>query len=485
MGLLLCVPSGSCRKAGVDPPAPAVVETESTFVAKVLRSSLPAHLLESGAYERWPAGSVPSRVLVVAHSFTDRTHLVGREAARMLGATYIRLFQPPGDSEVMTPVEDVPAGVEGQGVGSFQEAVKAISEPEVSVLFLGSPIWGNPTPLVIRLVEKASLDGKLVVPFCTHAQQWHPERFEPHLKQLRDLGARVAMPWVLRLPFHMSEGEIYRAVWASLPARRDLWWNRETPEASRCDPGEAGGPAIETCRVPAGLTWTWTPAPVRPGSTVYERAPRLAATGAFEIARREVSLDLFVGGKRKDREAPTKVWIDTCKALVAEGGDRPLPCVSLEEAQGWCEARGMRLPTLSEWSRAARGDSSQPFPWGSSFAFDGSLGNFGEGPGNGRVEAGCRREGADFRGDGFPGLAPPCSFPAGDSRHGACDMAGNLAEWVLATTPGGEQHGALAGGNWFDCVPEAWRVDRPVWFPARMTFDGVGFRCVAGERRQD
>ena len=147
-----------------------------------------------------------------------------------------------------------------------------------------------------------------------------------------------------------------------------------------------------------------------------------------------------------------------------------------------CTARGMRLPTLAEWSRAARGDSSQPYPWGSAFSFDGSRGNFGEAPGNGRVEAGCNREGVDFRGDGFPGLAPPCSFPAGNSRYGACDMAGNLAEWVLATAPDGKPDGALAGGNWFDCVPEAWRVDRPVWFPARMTFDGVGFRCVAGGR---
>jgi hypothetical protein len=479
--LLLAAPLSSCRKAA--PKGPAPNKTGISLAAAALRTSLPAHELQKGSYDQWPTGSKPSRVVVVAHSYTDRTHIAGREAARMLGAAYYRLFKSPGEAELNKPLVDVPDGVAGDGLSTFEEAAKAISDPEVDVVFLGSPIWANPTPVVRKLVEKTRWNGKLVVPFCTHAQQWNPQRLEIHMEQFRKLGARVAKPWVLRFPFHLTESEILRAVWESLPARDDLWWNRESREDPHCEARAAGGDEVETCRVAAGVAWAWTPVPARADGTVYERRPRLASVEAFEIAKREVSVgDYGRGDGRSGEKPPTRVWIRTCRELVVGATDLPIPCVSLDEARDWCADRGMRLPTLAEWTRAARGDSSHPYPWGADFAFDGKHGNFGEEAGNDRIEAGCNREGSSFRSDGFPGLAPPCSFPGGDSRFGLCDMAGNVSEWVLTSGGDSAERAALAGGNWFDCMPEAWAIERPIWFPARMTFDGVGFRCAASAR---
>lgn len=122
--------------------------------------------------------------------------------------------------------------------------------------------------------------------------------------------------------------------------------------------------------------------------------------------------------------------------------DLPVTHVSWDDARRYCAFRGARLPTESEWERAARGDDPSPdackdtnscaprrFPWGDlpnkKLANHGALDVGSTFLASGEVLFGIPDET-----DGFAGLAPVGSFPAGATPEGVHDLAGNVAEWV-------------------------------------------------------
>jgi formylglycine-generating enzyme required for sulfatase activity len=88
--------------------------------------------------------------------------------------------------------------------------------------------------------------------------------------------------------------------------------------------------------------------------------------------------------------------------------------VGWDDASAFCvraaDALGLpvRLPTESEWERAARGDDPREYPWGD--AFDARCANL--------AEAGLGRP------------ARVGSFPRGASWAGVLDLAGNVDEWT-------------------------------------------------------
>jgi formylglycine-generating enzyme required for sulfatase activity len=181
---------------------------------------------------------------------------------------------------------------------------------------------------------------------------------------------------------------------------------------------------------------------------------------------------------------------------VAERGydDHPVTEVSWYGAQAYCEHRGKRLPSETEWEKAARGTEGAIYPWGEEFdphkppRSGPRLGGDSDARRRGlkAKENSCGiKLNSDYRvGD----TTPVGNYPDGASPYGAHDMAGNVWEWVAdwyAAYPGsayqspffGRKYKVVRGGSWNHPADDARCARRDIAHPARR-LRVVGFRCV-------
>jgi formylglycine-generating enzyme required for sulfatase activity len=147
---------------------------------------------------------------------------------------------------------------------------------------------------------------------------------------------------------------------------------------------------------------------------------RVAHVARFGIDRTEVSRGAYRACVASGRCAPSSEIVDD---LTSGEDGLPVAGIDLPRAERYCAARGGRLPTEEEWTRAARGDDERSFPWGSSY--DPGLANHGRPPGL-----------ADPS-DGFLHAAPVGSFPSGASPFGVLDLAGQRVGVDLEHAHGG------------------------------------------------
>jgi len=152
------------------------------------------------------------------------------------------------------------------------------------------------------------------------------------------------------------------------------------------------------------------------------------------------------------------------------GDDQPVVCVDWEQARAFSAWVGGRLPSEAEWEYAATsGGTAGKYPWGDD-------------------PPSCER--TAMRGCGNV-TAPVCSRPAGNTRQGLCDMAGNVWEWVEdrfhASYVGAPTDGSawedtnaprvVRGGSW-RCPAERRARSRSRRYVLGDRYAALGFRSV-------
>jgi len=153
----------------------------------------------------------------------------------------------------------------------------------------------------------------------------------------------------------------------------------------------------------------------------------------------------------------------------------PLIGVCWFEAEAFCnwlakkivavpENYTVRLPTDSEWERAARGSNGQEYPWGE--GFDKNAANTWD---------------SDPADSGVGGTTAVATFPQGVSPVGAWDMSGNIWEWTHAWYDDDHRYRVVRGGSWMGYQWFA-RGSFTNWSTPLMFNDDLGFRVVIAPR---
>jgi hypothetical protein len=132
--------------------------------------------------------------------------------------------------------------------------------------------------------------------------------------------------------------------------------------------------------------------------------------------------------------------------------EHPVTGVTLADATAYARWAKMRLPTETEWLRAAYGELELGYPWGNKFD-----------------SAKC-----NTRELGTWSTTPVDRFPKGQSPFGVFDLAGNVWEWIHSSDT---RTGIARGGSWKHAAQYASRKGRMT--PNVLTSnDHLGFRCV-------
>jgi len=122
------------------------------------------------------------------------------------------------------------------------------------------------------------------------------------------------------------------------------------------------------------------------------------------------------------------------------GPRHPVVYASWRAARAYCDWAGLRLPTVSEWERAARGTDRRLHPWGQEW--DPNLSN-----NFALADPALRSRQADF--SAGRGTLPTGAIPGGASPCGALDMVGNVAEWCADEgEPGSARADPYGFGSW-------------------------------------
>lgn len=198
-----------------------------------------------------------------------------------------------------------------------------------------------------------------------------------------------------------------------------------------------------------------------------EADTRTVFVAAFYIDKYEVTNKQYAEFISETGHRKPKFWDDP----RLNAPDQPVVGVNWEDAEAYAVWAGKRLPTASEWEKAARGTDGRLYPWGNDY--DAARGNFDDG---GSMDGST---------DGYAMTSAPIgNFTSGISPYGLHDMAGNVWEWVVEQyskhpeTINGKIY-AIRGGSWTNGAGDT-RTTVAYIYPAQCSdhSSSVGFRCA-------
>ena len=449
---LLCAACGRGGDATDEPPSPQRSTDEAETSTEVSEAEP----------EPAPEEPLTSPIVVLAHSDIGRAEAAARGIAELTGGDLVVLRLGADEP----PSADIPA---------MEQAVSSASAAHVTTVYLGFPLWqGQPSTHATELIERVNLSGKQVIPFFVYERNADLDALGVLWARLGSSGADVAYPISMMMAPTVPLDEISRIATRRVRSRQDLQWNRDLERHrgnADCSAEAEGRPDVALCAVEAGFALVNQP--VGGGAVTERRANRLVELPAFLIDLGEVTVEAYQMCARRGECPEVDLRTGICGELVGLDDQLPMPCVTPSAAAAYCEFVGMRLPSLAEWTRAARGDTVVAYPWGPHLQFTGIEGNVGETFETGLEGWSNVNRSARFVSDGFQGLAPPCSFPQSVSMFGVCDLSGNVAE--IVTVDGGY---AIVGGSWSDWDPTAWSIDGAIFSEADTASPGYGFRCA-------